>query len=114
MEPTAIVMELIDTEEYQPLLTGKPQTRGMRSGRVYLRPGQSCGEHSTGGHEEQLVFLAGSGTAYWGPDKNPVAVGVGKVLYFPPQMQHNIHNTGTEPLVYIYCVIPVKKSSNNE
>ncbi len=25
----------------------------------------------------------------------------------PPQTEHNILNTGTEPLVYIFCVAPV-------
>lgn len=114
MEPAPFFIELIDNKEYQPLLRGAPQTRGMRSGRVYLKPGDSCGQHSTGDHEEQLVFLAGSGTAYSGPDKKPLVVGVGKILYVPPRMLHDIRNTGTEPLVYIYCVTPVGKSPNDE
>jgi mannose-6-phosphate isomerase-like protein (cupin superfamily) len=108
------VLELTETGEYQPLLRGIPQTCGMRSGRVYLKPGESCGQHSTGDHEEQLVFLSGRGTAYSGPGKDPIPVGVGKILYFPPQMLHDIHNTGNEPLVYIYCVAPVRKSQKDE
>ncbi len=111
MDPKPRTMELTDAAEYQPLLRGEPQTCGMRSGRVYLKPGESCGEHSTGDHEEQLVFLAGRGTAYSGADKHPIPVGVGKILYVPPQMLHDICNTGDEPLVYIYCVTPIRKGS---
>lgn len=114
MSPKPLVIELTEVQEYQPLLRGAPQTRGMRSGRVWLKPGESCGEHSTRDCEEQLVFLSGCGTAYAGPEKNPIPVGVGKILYVPPRMLHDIHNTGTRPLVYIYCVTPVKEDSPNE
>ncbi|HPY77592.1 MAG TPA: cupin domain-containing protein [Anaerohalosphaeraceae bacterium] len=114
MELKPVVMELVDSSEYQPLLRGAPQTRGMRSGRVHLDPGQSCGQHTTGDHEEQLVFLTGVGTAYCGSCQKSMEVGVGKILYFPPQTQHDIRNTGTQPLVYIYCVSPVEKESHEK
>jgi mannose-6-phosphate isomerase-like protein (cupin superfamily) len=93
--------------EYQPLLTGRPQTRGMRAGRVYLKPRQECGSHSTEAHEEMLTFLEGKGTALIGKEKTADEVGQGKICYIPPHTLHNIKNTGTEPLVYIYCVAPV-------
>jgi mannose-6-phosphate isomerase-like protein (cupin superfamily) len=103
-----LVIDLSDNPEHQPLLSGSPQTCGMRSGRVYLKPGEECGQHSTKAHEETLVFLSGSGTALVGEEGVIFAVGKGKVCYIPPQTVHNIKNTGTEPLVYIYCVAPVK------
>ena len=53
----ALVISLIETPEYQKLLNGRPQTCGMRSGRVYLEPNQSCGQHSTKDNEELLIFL---------------------------------------------------------
>ena len=62
----ALVIDLTDKPEYQPLLTGMPQTSGMRSGRVYLKPGDECGQHSTKANEETLVFLSGKGTALIG------------------------------------------------
>jgi len=102
----AFVIEISATDEYQPLLNGTPATCGMRSGRVYLKPGQACGLHSTENHEEQLVFLAGQGTADIAGQS--LAVGAGRICYIPPHTQHNIHNTGSEPLVYIYCVAPVR------
>jgi mannose-6-phosphate isomerase-like protein (cupin superfamily) len=101
------IIELSNKPEYQSLLKGVPQTRGMRSGRVYLKPGETCGQHSTEAHEEMLVFLSGSGVALIGEEQIPREVGAGKVCYIPPFTTHNNKNTGTEPLVYIYCVTPI-------
>ncbi|MBN1816965.1 MAG: hypothetical protein JW828_06365 [Sedimentisphaerales bacterium] len=112
MPEKPLLLSLQNNDEYQPLLEGKPTTRGMRSGRVILKKGQECGEHSTGCHEEQLVFLAGSGTAFLGEDKKPVPVQQGNVLYIPPFTLHNIHNSLSERLVYIYCVAPVASNQD--
>jgi len=103
-----LVIDLTDSSEYQRLLAGRPQTCGMRSGRVSLQPGETCGRHSTEQHEEMLVFLSGKGAALIGEQESPVEVGQGKVSYIPPHTIHNVKNTGTEPLVYIYCVTPVQ------
>ncbi len=104
--PTAFVLEINNEHNYQRLIPGVPQSCGMKSGRVWLAPGADCGQHSTEGNEEQLVFLAGQGTALIGNDKFPV--GAGKICYIPPRTPHNIFNTGTEPLIYIFCVAPAK------
>ena len=101
----AFVVELNDEKGYQRLIPGVPTTHGMKSGRVYLEPGTSCGVHSTEDKEEQLVFLCGNGTAKIGSEE--FAVGKGKICYIPPHTEHDILNTGTEPLVYIFCVAPV-------
>lgn len=101
----AFTLELNKQPEYQRILEGKPQTHGMRSGRVYLEPGKACGQHSTKNHEELLVFLAGRGELLIG-DRDRLAVGEGKVAYIPPETPHDVKNTGTGPLVYIYCVAP--------
>jgi mannose-6-phosphate isomerase-like protein (cupin superfamily) len=101
----AFTVELNDKPEYQRILEGKPQTLGMRSGRVHLPPGQACGQHSTKNHEELLVFLTGHGELLIGSGTRH-SVGVGKVAYIPPQTLHDVTNTGSEPLVYIYCVAP--------
>jgi len=98
-------MDLNDRPEYQRLLEGAPQTLGMRSGRVYLKAGEACGQHSTKHHEELLVFLSGQGELLIG-DKDRLAVGVGKVAYIPPQTLHDVRNSGSGPLTYIYCVAP--------
>ena len=99
------VTNLEDPCDYRVLLTGRPQTSGMRSGRVRLVPGKSVGQHSTHAHEELLVFLSGSGIALIG-ESTRLQVGAGKAAYIPPQTPHDIVNTGTEPLVYVFCVAP--------
>ncbi|GAH77637.1 unnamed protein product [marine sediment metagenome] len=100
------IIDLKNDTEYQKLLSGKPQTCGMQSGRVCLQPGETCGQHSTNQNEEMLVFLSGQGLAIIG-ENDSFQVGKGKVSYIPPNTTHNIKNTGTEPLVYIYCVTPI-------
>ena len=109
MPESALTIELNDKPEYQRLLGGSPQTCGMRAGRVHLKPGESVGEHTTGDLEEMLVFLAGRGQALIGEEKQSHPVGVGKVAYIPPRTKHDVENTGTEPLVYIFCVAPAKE-----
>jgi mannose-6-phosphate isomerase-like protein (cupin superfamily) len=100
-----LVVSLNDKPEYQRILEGQPQTHGMRSGRVYLKPGEACGQHSTKNHEELLVFLAGRGQLQIA-DLDRFEVGAGKVVYIPPETLHDVHNTGSEPLRYVYCVAP--------
>ena len=101
-----LVIDLNEEPENQRLLSGEPQTCGMRSGRVYLAPGQACGQHSTKDREELLVFLNGQGELII-DEKDSYPVGKGKVSYIPKQTNHDVKNTGDEPLVYVYCVAPV-------
>lgn len=103
--PRPFVLALEDPCDYHLLLTGAPQTYGMRSGRVRLAPGRSVGRHSTKGNEEILVFFSGRGEARIGEDAR-LQVGAGHVAYIPPRSTHDIVNTGTEPLIYVFCVAP--------
>lgn len=106
----AFVESLNEESEHQALLNGVPQTRGMRSGRVYLLPGADCGVHSTEENEEMLIFLSGSGEAVLDGGKT-FKVGKGKFAYIPPQTVHNIRNNSDKPLCYIYCVAPAGNNS---
>jgi len=108
------VFDISKPSRYHLLLEGKPQTCGMRSGHVCLQPGQSIGLHSTRAHEETLVFLAGKGHAFIGPNEKPYEIGAGKVIYIPPHTLHNMKNTGTEPLEYIFCVAPIHENEDKE
>jgi mannose-6-phosphate isomerase-like protein (cupin superfamily) len=101
-----LVVDLNDNPENQKLLEGQPQTCGMRSGRVYLKTGKSCGRHSTKEHEELLVFLSGRGQLLVG-EAESFHIGIGKICYIPQNTFHDVQNNGTEPLIYIYCVVPV-------
>jgi len=88
----------------QPLLTGPPQTGGMRSGRVVLRAGEHMHRHSTRGNEELLVFLRGKARVLVGGETVPMEAG--QVLYIPPQTEHELANDGPEEVRYIYTVAP--------
>ncbi|MHB0946658.1 MAG: cupin domain-containing protein [Sedimentisphaerales bacterium] len=111
MATEPFVVELSDSQEYQSLMK-PPKTHIIHSGRVYLKPGAECGEHSTGDREEMLVFLAGKGQAVIGDNKT-LEVGQGKILYIPPQTPHNIKNTSDKPLSYIFCVVPTTIGGEN-
>ncbi len=89
-----------------PLLTGAPQTAGMRSGFVRLKPGQSVGWHTTGHNEECLIILRGAGDALIeGQPKHSFAAP--RAVYIPPVAKHNVTNTGAGTLEYVYVVAPV-------
>ena len=109
-----LVIDLLDNGQYQSLLRGEPKTCGMRAGRVFLPPGQECGEHTTGTREELLVFIWGNGQAEIEGDILDVAAG--KVVYIPPETTHNIKNDSdtTQPLTYIYCVAPAGGAGEKE
>lgn len=104
-----LVIDLNQDPENQRLLAGKPGTYGMRSGKVYLAPGQACGQHSTKDREELLVLLSGQGEVLIGEENEIFHIAQGKVCYIPPQTPHDVRNTGDEPLIYVYCVAPVNE-----
>lgn len=89
-----------------PLLRGAPQTTGMRSGFVRLKPGDSVGEHSTQEHEEALVVLQGQGKAEI-EGREAVPISARMLAYIPPRSRHNVTNTGKEVLEYVYVVAPI-------
>lgn len=91
-----------------PLLKGVPQTSGMRGGSVKLRPGESVGWHSTGEHEEALVILQGKGLANI-EGRADVPVHEKMLAYIPPGTKHNVTNTGTELLEYVWVVAPISQ-----
>jgi quercetin dioxygenase-like cupin family protein len=90
-----------------PLLLGAPQTTGMRSGFVRLKPGETVGWHTTGQNEETLVILRGQGEALIEGQPKLTFVAP-RLAYIPPASRHNVANTGKEPLEYVYVVAPAK------
>ncbi len=87
------------------LLKGFPQTAGLRSGFVRLKPGDTVGWHTTGQNEETLVILNGKGEAEIdGAAAMPIAEKM--IAYIPPATRHNVKNTGDAPLEYVYVVAP--------
>ena len=94
-----------------PLLKGPPQTSGMRGGSVKLKPGESVGWHSTSRNEEALVIFAGSGVAHI--EGHPDVPLTEKMLaYIPPATRHNVTNTGSQIMEYVWVVAPAAKAQN--
>lgn len=90
-----------------PLLKGAPETAGMRSGYVRLKPGETVGWHTTGKNEESLVILSGSGEARL-EGQPPRAFSAPALVYIPPALKHNVANTGQGILEYVYVVAPAQ------
>lgn len=93
--------------DYLQVLGGPPESVTMKSGLVILAPGKSVGKHSTGAHEELLVILAGHGEMIF-KDGSTLDVQANHALYCPPETEHDVKNTGTETLRYVYIVAATK------
>jgi len=106
-KPLALTLPLQCAQGDCPLLHGAPQTAGMRSGFVRLKPGETVGWHTTGNNEESLVILHGRGQALLeGQAPRPFAAP--ELVYIPPSTRHNVANTGEGPLEYVYVVAPAQ------
>jgi len=101
-QPKVIQLDTAGKREQQ-LLSGPPETVTMRSGHILLQPGQSVGKHSTGHNEEMLVVLEGQGRMVF-DDGSHLDLSANHVLYCPPATAHDVLNTGTGVLRYIYIV----------
>jgi mannose-6-phosphate isomerase-like protein (cupin superfamily) len=106
-EPRPLTVPLTCPQGDCPVLTGAPQTTGMRSGFVRLKPGQTVGWHTTGKNEEALVVLHGKGKALIDGQSGLPFVAPA-LIYIPPATRHNVENTGSDPLEYEYVVAPAK------
>lgn len=89
------------------LLQGTPQTAGMRSGLVRLKAGESIGEHNTGKNEESLVVLRGQGEVRI-DGHAAIAISAPALVYVPSASRHNVVNTGSDLLEYVFVVAPAQ------
>ncbi len=90
-------------EDVTPVLAGPPESVKMRSGLVILAPGKSVGRHSTEQNEELLIVFEGQGEMSF-KDGSKLPVKANSAVYCPPQTEHNVTNTGTGTLRYVYVV----------
>ncbi|MFZ0862725.1 MAG: cupin domain-containing protein [Candidatus Sulfotelmatobacter sp.] len=102
--PTPKVIPLESSgKDITPVLAGPPESVKMKSGLVVLAPGQSVGKHSTEQNEELLVVFEGQGEMTF-KDGSTLPVKADSALYCPPETEHNVTNTGTGRLRYVYVV----------
>jgi quercetin dioxygenase-like cupin family protein len=91
-----------DQSEYYEIL-GKSNAVSMHSGLVTLEPGKDVGKHSTESYEELIVVLDGEGEIE-ADGVGRTKIQKGQIAYNPPQTEHNLFNTSSRPLRYIYIV----------
>jgi quercetin dioxygenase-like cupin family protein len=102
-KPEPITFTLDGAGGDRPLLTGTPQTSGMRGSSVKPKQGESVGWHSTSSNEEALLILHGSGVVHI--EGHPDVPLMEKMLaYIPPATKHNLTNTGTQVFEYVWVV----------
>ncbi len=107
-KPHAKVVELDSHgKNYLQVLAGPPESVTMKSGLEVLAPNQSVGKHSTGQHEELLVVLEGRGVMTF-KDGSKLDVQANHALYCPPETEHNVTNTRSGLLRYVYVVASTK------
>jgi len=111
-KPMPLVIPLRCTGGDSPLLHGSPQTTGMRSGFVRLKPGETVGRHS-GGRTKKSWWCSKEKGAAQIEGRSPEgqsqrAFTAPALAYIPPATRHNVQNTGTETLEYVYAGGPAK------
>jgi len=78
-----------------------------RSWFVRLKPGETVRWHTTAKNEEALVILHGQVEVLMdGQSGRPLLAS--ELAYIPPATRHNVSNTGTELLEYVYVVAPAQ------
>lgn len=103
-KPKAKVVELdAAATQSRSVFAGPPDTVTMRSGYVVLQPLTSVGRHSTGANEEVVITFAGIGEMRVA-DGSILKLKPNVVAYCPPGTEHDVFNTGSEPLRYVYVV----------
>jgi|WetSurMetagenome_2_1015567.scaffolds.fasta_scaffold846269_1 quercetin dioxygenase-like cupin family protein len=100
------LVELRGKERFERLLAGAPDTAGIKSGYVTLKPGESVGEHKTQAKEEAIIVLEGQAQVYCAGQALFTA-GSQSLVYIPPETDHDIRNNSDKLLRYIYVVSPV-------
>jgi mannose-6-phosphate isomerase-like protein (cupin superfamily) len=96
-----------ESVDYQKVLAGPPQTVSMESGLVVLAPAKSVGRHSTKSYEEAVIVIAGTGEMRIAGGQT-LRLKPNVVAYCPPLTEHDVVNTGSVPLRYLYVIAKPK------
>jgi mannose-6-phosphate isomerase-like protein (cupin superfamily) len=97
-----ILVTLKGQEKSTRILSGFPETMGIKSGHVILKPGENVGEHVTEAKEEVIIVLKGKAMILCGNDDEPIVACERSVVYVPPDTVHDVKNIGGDILEYIY------------
>jgi mannose-6-phosphate isomerase-like protein (cupin superfamily) len=105
--PRAKVVALDSSAKELRVLDGPPENVSLKSGYIVLHSGESVGKHSTGHHEELLVVLEGAGEMLF-KDGSKLPVRANTAVYCPPETEHDVMNSGSPVLRYVYVVAEVR------
>lgn len=97
--------QLKGRQRFLRLLGDSNKTRGLRSGLVTLKPQELIGEHKTENKEEVLIILQGNATVYFG--KRRLKAAKNSFVFIPPDTLHNVKNSGSKILQYVYVTTQV-------
>ena len=100
------ILELKSGQRFLRLVGDSAKVRGLRAGLVTLKPGELIGEHKTENKEEVIIILKGSATIYFGKNKKLKAA-QNSFVYIPPETLHNVENSGSKNLQYVYVTTQV-------
>ncbi|MBL7745394.1 MAG: cupin domain-containing protein [Chitinophagaceae bacterium] len=96
-----------DTTAYQELFNEEKDSVVFNSGFVTLLPDQAGDIHSTKSNEEMIVTLSGTGKIKISNGNN-LDIQYGNVAHIPANTEHQVLNTGTIDLKYIYITTKSK------
>ncbi len=89
------------TNVYQELLDADKDSVAFNSGFVTLLPGEAGDLHSTQSNEELIVAFSGAGKVKIS-NGDSLNIQFGSVAHIPANTEHQVVNTGSIPLKYIY------------
>jgi mannose-6-phosphate isomerase-like protein (cupin superfamily) len=83
-------------------LVKPPQSSFLKASKVLLSPGEEVGEHVTENREEIILVLKGEGILMNGRLSIPLKEG--QVHHVGENTLHNVKNTSSSDLEYVYVV----------
>ena len=96
---TDLVVEPEPYADYRPVF----ETKRLNVTHVRIHPGETVPAHT---HEdEDQVYYVASGTGFVVLDGQRTDVAAGSSVLIPLGTEHEITNTGSEPLDYVYFVV---------
>jgi len=101
-----ICTQLKGRQRFLRLLGDSNKAKGLKAGLVTLKSKESIGEHKTENKEEVLIILKGSATIYYSQGKR-IKAPKNSFVFIPPETQHNIKNSGSKILQYIYVTTQI-------
>ena len=101
MRKTGLFIKALDSSrKFKRLFGNSNKQKGLAAGLMVIKKGDSVGIHNTENREEILVVLQGKAQVSVAGKRFILKNGM--MLYIPPNSLHNVRNTETRLLKYLY------------